>query len=199
MIIKTKRLILRPLKISDWKDVIEGANDLEVSKNLSVVSYPYKKEDALKWIKVTIKNWNKKEKDDYTFAIELKKEKKVIGATGIHEISKRNGIAQTGSWINKNYWRKGYILEAKVAILDFAFNKLKLRKIESGAFAQNIASSCMSKSLGFKFEGKQRKQIICLATKKVHDILKYGILKEEWKKSRLGVIKKVEKKIKQVP
>lgn len=179
--------------------MVNGANNLEVSKNLSIVPYPYKEKDALKWIKHTIKNWNKKEKDDYTFGIELKKEKKLIGATGIHDISKRNGVAQTGSWINQNYWRRGYILEAKVAILDFAFNELKLRKIESGAFSENTASNKMSKSLGFKFEGTQRKQIVCLATKKVHDVLRYGLLKEEWKKSRSEVIKRVEKKIKKFP
>lgn len=81
MILKTKRLILRPPRKSDWKDVVEGVKNVEVTRNLKVVPYPYTKKDAIKLINTTVKKWKKKEKDDYTFFIELKSEKKVIGAT----------------------------------------------------------------------------------------------------------------------
>lgn len=195
MMLKTKRLILRPPKKSDWKDVIEGVNDVEVSKNLKVVPYPYKKKDALEWINKKIKEFRKRRKDDYTFMIELKSEKKVIGATGIHRISKKNSKCTTGSWINKNYWRKGYILEAKVSILDFIFNKLKLKKVETGAYAENIASNKMSQKLGFKKEGVKRKSIVDLAENRAHDEVIYGLFKKEWLKTRPRIVKEVERKI----
>lgn len=196
MILKTKRLILRPPRKSDWKDVVEGVKNVEVTRNLKVVPCPYTKKDAIKWINTTVKKWKKKEKDDYTFFIELKSEKKVIGATGIHRISKKNGITTTGSWINRKYWRKGYILEAKVPILDFIFNKLKLRKVETEAYVENVASNNMSQKLGFKKEGTKRKSIVDLATKKIHDTYIYGLFKEEWMKVKSKIIKEVEKKIK---
>ena len=194
MIFKTKRLILRPPRKSDWKDVVEGANDIEVSKNLLVVPHPYKKKDAIKWINSTIKKWKIKNKKDYTFFIELKSEGKVIGATSLHKIDKEHGVANTGSWINKKYWRRGYILEAKVPILDFAFGKLKLRKIETVAFVENIASNNMSLKLGFKHEGLKRKAIVCKATGKIHDENIYGLLKEEWLNKREEIIREIDRR-----
>lgn len=196
MIIETKRLILRPPKRSDWKDVVEGSRDIQVSKMLAVVPHPYKKKDALRWINDVIKKWKKKKKEDYTFFIELKKEKKVIGATGIHKVSYIDKKAKTGSWINKKYWRKGYILEAKIPILDFIFNKLQLEKVETEAFVENKASNEMSKKLGFRYEGTKRKSVACKATGKIHDENIYGLLKEEWKKIRPKLIRELNKKLK---
>lgn len=196
MRLETKRLILRPPRINDWKDVVEGANDLEVSRNLLAVPHPYQKKDALKWIKHCIKRHKSKNPDDYTFFIELKSEHKIIGATGIHKIDKSQGIAKTGSWINRKYWRNGYILEAKVPILDFAFNKLKLRRIETAAIEENIASNNMSKKLGFKHEGTKRQAVIPKATGKIHDEQIYGLLKKEWLQRRPEIVKEVAKKIK---
>jgi len=193
---KTKRLILRPPRKSDWKDIVEGCKDLEVSKWLAVVPYPYNKKEAMEFINKKIKDLRKKEKYSYVFFIELKSEKKVIGVTDIHEINKLDKTAKTGTWINKNYWRHGYILEAKVPVLDFVFNKLKLRKIETEAFVENKASNAMSKKLGFKKEGTKIKTTICNATRKIHDANIYGLLKEEWKKIRPKIIKEINRKMK---
>ena len=106
MVIKleTKRLILRKPRKSDWKDLVNGMNNLNISKNLEVVPFPYKKKDAKDFIKNKIKKWNKKDQDDFSFFIELKSEKKMIGAIGLHQVEKFNGLATTGSWINEKYW-----------------------------------------------------------------------------------------------
>ena len=196
MKLETKRLILRKPRLSDWKDIVEGLNDIEVSKNLKLVPHPYKKKNAVKFISYAKKEWGKKNKSSYIFFIELKSEKKVIGDTGIYWISKEHLKCTTGSWINKEYWRKGYILEAKVPVLDFIFNKLNLRKIETGANRENTASKNMSKKLGFKLEGIRRKSFINKATGKIHDDVIYGLFKEEWKKRRPKIIKEVNNKLK---
>lgn len=80
--------------------------------------------------------------------------------------------------------------------MDFIFNKLKLRKVETEAYVENVASNNMSQRLGFKKEGTKRKSIVDLATKKIHDTYIYGLFKEEWMKVRSKIIKEVEKKIK---
>ena len=43
MIIKTKRLILRPPKKQDWKDIVEGCNDIQTAKYVATMPQPYKK------------------------------------------------------------------------------------------------------------------------------------------------------------
>lgn len=192
MKLETKRLILRTPKISDWKDIVEGIGNLKVSKNVSSVPYPYKKKDALDWINKQIKESKKKKKKGYSFVIELKSEKKIIGGSGLHKLNLENGTAETGSWIAEPSWRKGFATEAKIAINNFAFDKLKLRKLISEAFVFNKASNTMSKKLGLKLEGTLRKSQKCKATGKIHDSNIYGILKNEWKKS----FKKLKKELK---
>jgi hypothetical protein len=53
-------------------DLIEGLNNIEVSKWLAFVPYPYTKEDAEKWIKFCIENDKKGiDRISYDFAVEL--------------------------------------------------------------------------------------------------------------------------------
>jgi [ribosomal protein S5]-alanine N-acetyltransferase len=78
MKLETKRLILRKPKERDVNDLIEGLNNLKVSKNISTVPHPYRKKDATWWINHC--NEKKKKKESYNFEIELKEEKKLVGA-----------------------------------------------------------------------------------------------------------------------
>lgn len=189
MEIETERLLLRKPKKSDWKDLVEGVGEYDIAKMLSLLPHPYKKEDADTYIKKVIKRWAQKDKDDYTFFIELKSEKKVIGAIGIHKIIKFSGVGTTGSWINKKYWKNGYMTEAKIAINDFAFNKLKLRRLNSEVFTNNIASNKTQLKMGYKLEGTKRKCVRSIASGKIHDEYIYGLLKEDWKKAKPSLVK----------
>lgn len=196
MILKTQRLILRKPKISDWKDIVEGLNDISVAEGLEEISHPYRKKDALTWIKKTIKNWEKKKKEGYTFFIELKSEKKVIGGIGLHKIDKFVGNAGTGSWINKKYWRKGYVTEAKLAINEFAFNKLKLRKLYSYVDTDNKASNRTQEAIGYKLEGCLKEGSRPRATGKIKDVNVYGLFKRDWEKNLPKLKRKLNEKIK---
>jgi len=192
MELKTKRLILRKPKKSDWKNLVEGVGEYDIAKMLLVVPHPYNKKDADVFIKKVIKRWKDKIKSDYTFFIELKTEKKVIGAIGIHRIDYFSGVGTTGSWINKKYWRNGFMTEAKIAVNDFAFNKLKLRKLNSDVFVENKASNATQNKMGYKLEGTRRKNERSKASGKIHDENIYGLLKEDWKKVRGKLIKEAK-------
>ncbi len=194
MKIETKRLILRTPEMKDLNDLLEGVGNFDISKRLLRVPYPYPKKEGIKYLKKVIKRWSKKDKNDYSFFIELKSEKKVIGAMGLHKIDMREMTATTGSWINKKYWKKGFITETKIAINDFAFNKLKLKELKTEIFKENKASLATQKKMGYKFEGFRKKAQRCLASGKLHDVLYYGLTKNDWKKRRIKLIKKLNSK-----
>lgn len=194
MELKTKRLILRKHKKSDWKDLVEGLGNYDVSKMLGSVPYPYTRKKAEEYIQKRAKKWKEKPITDYVFVIELKSEKKVIGSIGLHKINFFNKVGTTGSWINKKYWGKGYVTEAKIALNDFAFNKLKLRRLESNVFVSNKASNAVQLKIGYKLEGTKRRCIKSLVTGKIYDENIYGLMKEEWKKKRPSLIKKTKNK-----
>ena len=81
--LETKGLLLREWEYADLDDLIDGLKNLEVSKWLAFVSYPYTRKDAENWIKYCFKI-KEETKNSYEFAIELKSEKKVIGGTRLN-------------------------------------------------------------------------------------------------------------------
>lgn len=172
--IEKDRLILRRYEIEDVNDVVEGLNNLNVSKWLASVPYPYTLNDAIEYITNSIVN------DLYDFAIVLKNENKVIGATQISNISKSHGTAGGGIWINEKYQGYGYGTEAWGARIKYAFDELELRRLENGYFKDNISSWKMQEKFGYKNEGIKRKKFISMATGNIEDEYITGLLKEEW-------------------
>jgi [ribosomal protein S5]-alanine N-acetyltransferase len=179
----TKRLILRPGTKKDIPDIVEGMNNINVSKWLLVVPYPYAKKDAVKWL-------NSKKKENKNLFIDLKDEKKVIGGIGLQKINKIHGTAEIGYWISEKYWKTGYGSEALSAVLKLAFEKLKLRRVNADVFAGNPSSGKLLEKFGGVQEGIKRKAQISKADGKIKDEIIYGILKEDWQKA----VKKLEKK-----
>ena len=172
--IETDRLILRIWNMNDVDDLVEGLNNLNVTKWLAGAPYPYTKEDAEYFISDTIKN------NLYNFAIVLKSENKVIGGTQLTNISKDNGTAGGGIWINEKYQGYGYGTEAFGARIKYAFEVLGLRRLENGYFKENEKSHQMQLRFGYKDEGVRRKRFVSKATGKEEDEYITGLLKEEW-------------------
>lgn len=185
MKLKTERLLLRPgnKNNKDIKDIIEGINNLNISKWLLVVPYPYKRKDALYWLNKNLKLKFKKNKESINFFIELKKDNKIIGGIGLSKINKQQGTATIGYWLNENYHRKGYGSEALGAALKFAFLKLNLRRVNADVFVGNPSSGKLLEKFGGVKEGLKRKAVICKADGKIKDEIVYGILKEDWIKA----------------
>jgi [ribosomal protein S5]-alanine N-acetyltransferase len=194
MKLETKRLILRKIKLSDLDDIIEGVNNINISKCTVSIPFPYAKKDGIWFINDCLKGWEEKKK--YNFVIVLKSEKKVIGAIGLSDVNLDVGKAETGSWINEKYWRNGYITEAKIALNEFAFNELKLNKLNSPVFVSNKASNATQLRVGYVLEGCLKENDLCKATDKIHDCNQYALFKKNWKKVLPKLKKHLDKKIK---
>lgn len=172
--------------MKDVKDLVENINNIKVSRNMLPVPYPFTMKDAKWWVAHCKEKAKEKPRTSYEFAIELKSEKRLIGGFGLIDVNRFRGTAELGYWLGEKYWRKGYGIEAATKVLDFAFNKLRLRKIKIPAFKENKASNALVRKLGFKLEGRLRKHAISKATGKIHDENIYGLLKEEWRKAKKG-------------
>jgi len=158
MKLETKRLIFRNWQETDIVDITEGLNNINVSKWLILVPYPYSKENAEEWIKYCIKNDMENNRNGYEFAIVLKSNNKVIGGISISVINKIHGTAGGGIWLNEKY--HGYGKEAFGEKIRFSFEELGLRKLENGFFDGNELSKKMQEYFGYMIEGKRRKKIL---------------------------------------
>lgn len=149
MYIETDRLILREWKLSDINDCVEGLNNFNVAKNLTV-PFPYSEENAREFIGMHLKNDN----NNYYFAVQLKNENKVIGSTSL-TINNKTGKNKGGIWINEKYKGKGYGTEVWIARARFAFETLNLNELENGFFDFNEISWKMQRKIGYKIVGEK--------------------------------------------
>lgn len=149
MRIETERLILREWNLNDIDDMVEGLNNFNVAKNLTT-PFPYDEECARNFIEKHLKHGEL----DYTFAIVLKEEGKVIGGTALTKNSFDDKY-KGGIWLNERYTGKGYGSEAFVARANFAFEVLGIEEIENGFYEYNEISFKMQKNIGYKVVGKK--------------------------------------------
>jgi len=97
--------------------------------------------------------------NDVTVAICLNLGDVMIGTMGLHRIDLVNRVAITGSVIFKTHHRNcGYGTDAKMLLLDYAFNWLGLYKVCSSVMAFNGRSAAYSKKCGYVEEGRKRAQ-----------------------------------------
>jgi [ribosomal protein S5]-alanine N-acetyltransferase len=179
MQLTTKRLVLRDLKESDLKSMVRHVDNLKIAQNLYHLPHPYSITQGKKWIKKKVAIARKKKREEYSLGITLKTDD-VIGMVTLTSIDEFHGTATIGFWLGEDYWRQGIMTEALTALIDFAFRKLKLRRILVDPFVENASSNGLVKKLGFTYEGTLRKSGKCLATGKIHDQHLYGLLREEW-------------------
>ncbi len=146
-----KRIILRPLKLSDAKDIYLNIQDKRIAENTLRIPWPYKLKDAKNFVNKKQNSYLKK--SDFTFGIELKSKKEVIGCIALDHVNFEHQNAEIGYWLGPKYWGQGIMTEAGKLILNFAFKKLKLHRIYGFSFGDNHASQIVFKNLGFKKEG----------------------------------------------
>ncbi len=186
----TKRLILRDLEKKDSKDLIENVNNLKVSRYTELIPYPYTTKDSKWFVSKCLKDRKKKNRENYELGIELKSNKKLIGMVSLSGVNDFSRTASLGYWLGEKYWRQGIMSEAVNKMLDFGFNKLRLRRIDVSAYPGNKGSNVLIKKMGFIYEGMKKKAVKVKSTGKIYDENFYGLLKEGWIKQRLKLIKK---------
>lgn len=172
----TERLILNQPKESDIDDLILLLNQTsEFSENTLSMPFPYKKEDAEFWIKMSENGF--KNKDAFVFAIRNKENLKLIGGMGLHGITAHQK-AEIGYWIRKDFWKKDIATEALKAVIDFGFRNLNLNKLYASHYPHNPASGKVMQKAGMQYEATL-KQEYC-KNGKFLDVVRYCLLSQNY-------------------
>lgn len=147
--LETKRLILRKTEEEDLKKLWKILCDRDISRLYLTCKINDNWEDEKKW------QYKKLEKasnpDVFCWTIIRKDNNEIIGQISVQESENIDkSIRDIGWFISKNNQRKGYAYEAAHKVLDYMFNEVKIKKIETSVAMINPASWKLMEKLGFK-------------------------------------------------
>ena len=111
---------------------------------------------------------------------EVRHNDKIVGLIGLKDIDLMNNKAEIGYWLSKDAVGKGIMTRSCIALVNYAFDVLKLNKIWIRCAVENTRSCNIPKQMGFSFEGIERHGE--LLNGKYHDLKVYSLIKKEWKK-----------------
>jgi len=138
-VLRTARLVLRPLRLSDADDIHAGLQDWEVTRRLEMPPWPYRRTDAVAFLQGPVR----------------------IGARGIDWQGRLVGViavddsGELGYWLARRAWGQGIATEAGRAMVDHAFTVGRRRVLNSGHQADNAASGRVLAKLGFEVTGQE--------------------------------------------
>jgi ribosomal-protein-alanine N-acetyltransferase len=112
------------------------------------------------------------------WGIALRSDDQLIGSITLFNLSFPHRRAEIGYALAREFWGHGYMNEALMALLKYAFEVLELHRIEADVDPRNTASIKTVERLGFQREGilRERWQV----NGEIQDALFYGLLKHEW-------------------
>lgn len=175
-VLETNRLILRRFSENDAMQMYTNwASNKNVTKYLM-----WETHKDLEVSKSIIQEWvNSYENNNfYQWAIELKRDKKVIGSIGVVEQDDITQMMHVGYCIGEEWWHKGITSEALDGVIKYLFCKTNVNRIESRHDPRNIYSGKVMEKCGMIYEGTHRSadwnnQGIC-------DASYYAILRDEY-------------------
>ena len=122
--------------------------------------------------------------EGYSFFLFDNIDGELLGGIGLSNV--RRGVAETASlgyWTGQRFARKGYMTEALRLIMVFAFERLRLHRVEAACLPTNTPSRGLLVKSGFREEGYARKYL-CIDGMWQDHVL-YAQLREEWQAGRM--------------
>lgn len=176
IVLETKRLILRPFKVSDMEDMYHNwASNDNVTRYLTWPTHTAK--DITRSV---IDFWVSKNEDvkNYQWCIEWKENHQAIGSFGIVHIEEEIDAVEVGYCIGEDYWNKGIMTEAFCEVIKFLFEQVECNRICARHDVSNPNSGYVMKKAGLKYEGTmleagRNNTGIC-------DVAVYGITRKMW-------------------
>lgn len=148
--IETERLILRPFQESDLDDFYEYASVDGVGE-MAGWRHHENHEKSKEILDSFIR-------EDKTFAICLKHNNKVIGSLGVEKYGMEDKLTEffdykgreLGYVLSRDYWGRGIMAEAVMAVIDYLFHDLDMDFLTCGYYLFNSQSKRVQEKCGFK-------------------------------------------------
>lgn len=153
--LKTRRLLLRPLRADDAPGMYAIYSDPQTMRywsaqeigNLEAAARMVS-DDLRLQLDGTAAFW----------AVVLPQTGRVIGKFTLFAINPENRRAEIGYVLHRQFWGKGYGTEVLGAMIEAAFDAYQLHRLEADIDPDNAASLALLKKFGFREEGQFRER-----------------------------------------
>ena len=152
---ESNRLILRAFTREDMDQYFSILRDEHVQKYLGGACPVFDQEPHItNWLN-NINDRLLKSKTVFTWCIEEKKSKNVVGRIDLGGFQKKT-YAEISYHIGYDFWNKGYATEVVGIITNFGLKELKLHRIQASVRKENLASRAVLKKNNYLEEGMLR-------------------------------------------
>jgi RimJ/RimL family protein N-acetyltransferase len=172
MILKTNRLFLRPIAVSDAPALFEARGDAEVMRY-----WDWPAQKSVEAVEQILAEHIPELESETTrwWVVALSPDGPAIGECDLSEIDRHHGRAEIGFLFARRHWGQGYAREATERVIAYAFNELGLERLWARFHQGNDASKRLLEKLGFAYEGRLRAHVARDGERR--DCLIYGRLR----------------------
>lgn len=173
----TEDIILREIDYCDARDIFTTIDSQRkyLGQWLPFVENTKTIEDTLGFIQ-SVKN-RPDDKKEHIFVILY--QHKFCGLVGFKDTDRLNRKTEIGYWISEPFQKKGIMTSSVRAMVSFAFNKLKINRIQIKCAVENHPSKKIPERMGFTLEGIEREGEQ-LSGHIFTDLAVYSLLRREW-------------------
>ncbi|MCL4213808.1 MAG: GNAT family N-acetyltransferase [Gemmatimonadales bacterium] len=172
--LEAERVALRAFRATDAPEVERLLADGAIARNTLTIPHPYPAGTAVPWIATHAEEW--REGRAGTWAITRRADGALVGAVGLR-ISAVHARAEVGYWVAVAEWGKGIATEAVRRLIAFAFDELRLHRLQAHHFVENPASGRVMARAGMRAEGTRRGAFFRDGVP--HDVVEYAILRTD--------------------
>ena len=174
----TPRLILRPLNSVDAIPYARMFADRQV---WAFIPPAYWKKGA----QSRARSWQRLNRsgEAYHFVIRTREEDNFVGEIALHHLDWDWPCAELGYHIVRSQWGKGFATESADRLCHWAFQTLKLHRLEATTTEGNHASEAVLRKLGFRLEGSRlERDRVGKTWRAAHE---FGLLKPYYRRRRV--------------
>lgn len=148
------RVLVRHWEHDDLAALVSALQDREISRWVYPIPWPYTDGDGVKFLELA-RSESRAETSAHLAIVDLDTHR-ILGSIALSKIDWANASADLGYWVVKAARNQGHARRAASLVIRWAFDELRLERIQLLCDPANIASQRVADALGFQLEGHLR-------------------------------------------
>lgn len=148
-------IVVRPPVEHDLEDLADAVRSsiTELARYMPWAAGDYDPADTLAWIR-------RAENDDERNFVIVDRQHVIVGSGGLSQINRINQFANLGYWVRSDRYGHGFATRATLLLTRWAFDVLKLGRIEILMSVENEPSRRVAERAGAHYEGVLRNRLL---------------------------------------